>query len=57
METIKEIDKYEAENELSDEQRRALFERRMQIYLRVHQWREVNERLGLEPTISDTRLE
>ena len=54
METLKEIDDYEAENELSDEQRRALFERRMQIFLRIHQWREENERLGLDPTISDT---
>ena len=53
METLKEIDDYEAENELSDEQRRALFGRRMQIFLRIHQWREENERLGLEPTISD----
>ena len=53
METLKEIDDYEAKNVLTDEQRRALFERRMQIFLRIHQWREENKKLGLEPTISD----
>ena len=53
METLKQIDVCEAENELSDEQRRALFEKRMQIFLRIHQWREENKKLGLEPTISD----
>ena len=53
METLKQIDDYEAENELSDEQRRTLFERRMQIFLRIHRWREGNERLGLEPSMTD----
>ena len=51
METLKEIDDYEKENDFSDEQSRALFERRMQIFRRIHKWREENERLGLEPTI------
>ena len=32
----------------------ALFERRMQIFLHIHQWREDNEGLDLEHTISDT---
>ena len=54
METLKQIDEYEAENVLTDEQRHALFERRMQFFFRIHQWREENERMGLEPSISDT---
>ena len=41
-------------NVLSDEQRRVLFERRMQIFLRIQQWREENERLGLAPDLIDT---
>ena len=47
FETLKQIDDCEAENVLTDEKRRVLFERRMQIFLRIHQWREENERLGL----------
>ena len=31
-----------------------LFERRLQIFLRIHEWREENKKFGLEPTISDT---
>ena len=30
-----------------------MFERRLQIFLRIHEWREENKRLGLEPTISE----
>ena len=54
FETLKQIDDYEAANVLTDEQRRALFERRMQIFLRIHQWREENERLGLAPDLTWT---
>ena len=54
FETLKEIDEYASENDLTDEERRALFERRMQIFFRIRDWREENKRLGLEPTISDT---
>ena len=53
METLKEIDEYASRNELSDEERRALIERRMQILIRIREWREENKKLGLEPTISD----
>ena len=54
FETLKQIEEYEAANVLTDEQRRVLFERRMQIFLRIHQWREENERLGLAPDLTDT---
>ena len=53
FETLKEIDAYASENNLSDEERRALFERRMEIFFRIRDWREENKKLGLEPTISD----
>ena len=53
FETLKEIDDYESKNALTDEERRALFERRMQIFFRIRDWREVNKKLGLEPTVSD----
>ena len=52
FETLKEIDEYASENNLTDEERRALFEGRMQIFFRIREWRE-NKKLGLEPTISD----
>ena len=54
FETLKEIDDYALENDLTNEERRALFERRMQIFFRISDWREENKTLGLEPTISDT---
>ena len=54
FETLKQIEEYEAANVLTDEQRRVLFERRMQIFLRIHQRREENERLGLAPDLTDT---
>ena len=37
FETLKQIEEYEAANVLTDEQRCVLFERRMQIFLRIHQ--------------------
>ena len=36
LETLKEIDEYESKNAMTDEERRALFERRMQIFFRIH---------------------
>ena len=54
FETLKQIDNYEAENVLTDEQRRTLFERQMQIFLRIHQWLEKNKRLGLASDLTDT---
>ena len=54
FETPKEIDEYASENNLTDEERRALFERRMQLFFRIRELRKENKELGLEPTISDT---
>ena len=46
FETLKEIDEYAMKNALIDEERRALFERRMQIFFRTREWREENKKLG-----------
>ena len=52
-EKLHEVDAIEAEANLSNEERRALFERWMQIFCRIREWQEENERLGIESTISD----
>ena len=38
---------------MTNEERQALIERRIQIMIRMREWREENKKLGLEPTISD----
>ena len=53
FETLKEIDDYEMKNALTDEEWRALFERLIQIFFRIREWKEENKKLGLKPTISD----
>ena len=50
--TLAELAELERIHSLNDEERRLVFERRLWIFLRIHEWREENERLGLEPTIS-----
>ena len=52
--TLLEVDNLAAEAVLSDEERCELFEKRMEIFHRIRNWRRENEELGLEPTISDT---
>ena len=39
---------------LNGEERRLVFDRRLRIFLRIHEWREENKRLSLKPTISDS---
>ena len=43
---------------LNEEEQRLVFERlfkrRLQIFPRLHEWREENKKFGLELTISDT---
>ena len=54
MFSLAHIAELERTHFLNEEERRIVFERRLQIFLRIHDWREENERLGLEPTISDS---
>ena len=51
--TLAELAELERIHSLNEEERRMVFERRLCMFLRIHQWREENEGLGLEPTISD----
>ena len=51
--TLAELAELERTHSLNEEERRALFERRMQVFFRIRDWREENKKLGLEPTISD----
>ena len=52
--TLLEVDNLAVGTVLSDEERCELFEKRMEIFHRIRNWRRENEELGLEPTISDT---
>ena len=51
--TLAELAELERTHSLNEEEQRLVFERRLWIFLRIYEWREENERLGLEPTISD----
>ena len=52
--TLADIAELERTHFLNEEERRLAFERRLRIFLRIHEWREENKRLGHEPTISDS---
>ena len=51
--TLAELAGLKRIHSLNEEERRLVFERRLWIFLQIHEWREENERLGLEPSISD----
>ena len=51
--TLAKLAKLERIHSLNEEEQRLVFERRLWMFLRIHEWREENGRLGLEPTISD----
>ena len=51
--TLAELAKLERTHLLNEEEQRLVFERRLQIFQRIYEWREENKKLGLEPTISD----
>ena len=53
--TLADLAELERTHSLNEEEQRLVFERRLQICLRIHEWREENKKLGLEPTISDSR--
>ena len=48
--TLAELGELERTHLLNEEEQRLVFERRLQIFQRIHEWREENERFGLEPT-------
>ena len=51
--TLAELAELERTHSLNEGEQRLVFERRLCIFLRIHGWREENERLGLAPSISD----
>ena len=51
--TLAELGELERKHLLNEEEQRLVFERRLQIFQRIHEWREENKNLGLEPAISD----
>ena len=51
--TLAELAELERTHLLHEEEQRLVFERRLQIFQRIYEWREENKKLGLEPTISD----
>ena len=52
--TLADIAGLERTHLLNEEEQRLVFERQLRIFLRIHEWREENKRLGPEPTISDS---
>ena len=51
--TLPDIAELERTHLLNEEEQRLVFESRLQIFQRIHEWRKVNKKLGLEATISD----
>ena len=51
--TLAELCELERTHLLNEEEQRLVFERRLQIFQRIHEWREENKKLGIEPAISD----
>ena len=51
--TLADTAELERTHPLNKEEQRSVFERRLQIFLQIHEWREENKKFGLEPTISD----
>ena len=49
--TLADIAELERTYPLSEEEQRLVFERRLQTFLRIHECREENKRLGLGITI------
>ena len=52
--TIAELTVLESSNTLSETEQRLVFEKKMEIFQRIREWRIENERLGLVADLSDT---
>ena len=50
---LAELCELERTHLLNEEEQRLVFERRLQIFQRIHEWREENKKLGIEPAISN----
>jgi hypothetical protein len=52
--TIAELLTLERQNVLNELEERLVFERKLEIFLRIKEWRLENERLGIVPDLTDT---
>ena len=52
--TIAELTVLESSNTLSEAEQRLVFEKKMEIFQRIREWRIENERLGPVADLSDT---
>ena len=52
--TIAELNSLQRMHTLTEQEQRLVFERQMEIFQRIAEWRMENERMGLVPDISDT---
>ncbi len=52
--TIAELLVLESQNVLNELEERLVFERKMEIFLRIKEWRLENEQLGVVPDLTDT---
>ena len=51
--TLSELAGLERVRPLTEEEQRLVFERKLEIFQRIGQWRAENQQLGLSPDISD----
>ena len=52
--TIAELNYLQRMHTLTEQEQRLVFQRQMEIFQRIPEWRMENERMGLVPDISDT---
>ena len=52
--TLKELSVSGSQSVLNETEQRLVFERQMEIFQRIMEWRLENEQLGLAPDLTDT---
>ena len=52
--TLRELSVLEGQSVLNEMEQRLVFERQIEIFQRIMQWRLENEQLGLAPDLTDT---
>ena len=52
--TIAELNSLQRMHTLTDQEQRLVFEKQMEIFQRIREWRLENEQLGLAPDLTDT---
>ena len=52
--TLLELAELERTRPLTEEEQRLVFERKLEVFQRIGQWRAENQQVGLSPNISDS---